>query len=1086
MTDEERSEADATDRAGSPDELERGGGDENRRPGQDAPAPAAAGSRRPALLLLGVVLAAAFVVGGRGLLGRATGGDGEGGCGGPAGGVGTDRTGVLVERAVSASDCPSGWNLYGEAAGGFCCNGAISEGTCTTGAANICALDAARTQGNPLCSCPDGMAAFGSGLCCNGAVSNGACAPGATHVCARSTGDATHPFCGQCPEGTTRYAGFFCCRGSISADGGECVVGATTPPATMCALDADKTQALPICPGRCPAGMKEYGTSYCCNGVVSADGQQCLPVPSNSAYQVCALDPGNTQGLPTCQRSVCPDGSTLYASNYCCSGQVSADGNTCLAGAAGVCALLENDPNGNPTCNPCPFGTTLYGNGGYCCRGRVAPGGMACVAAEDGSGPEVCALDRANTQGNPVCNLRSTCPAGTDGYATSFCCKGHVNEARDTCIANPHHVCAMRSADPHGNPLCQDMTCPAGMTRYGNAVGGYFCCDGRVDASGSTCGQVADVCALNPNATQGNPLCIGTTFDPSTGTVVVGRPGSVFTMAATDFTDSGNEVTLSGTVTITTPAGPVELAGSSITVTKDPFGFSGTAEVPVPDFGPMAGVATATTPSASLALQRGSELGTIELGDEEMVADPEHYYLMFRYESELSLSLANTVTISSGGEGGALVFDPMEPMFYVSGDLLNLASVGRLSGAFAFSLAGRIPFTPAHPIWSSAAGALVDRAVQGHVFVEGSGELGQRLSVDGRMILDVDADDDGVTAFENAAELRDFEMAADVAATLDLSIGQLDFVLSPGTATVLVAGHEGTHGRVYFTARTPPDGIFADTVLRFLHPGDVTIYGYVEPPSGAFLNAVASGTGSITIGDAVFNYDAGTLSITIANDVTEQSFDGVRISATVHVPRLGSATLAMTIATNGQTTLTVTRGGATVFDVSFNILSGFASAGQSVTEWLENLVCPSYGRGVGQAPTSCGAGKQLDAGLCYPVCQSGYTGVGPVCWGTCAAGYRDDGATCHRDTRIVDANTSACPWYDKCNASCSTCPAGYHNDGCTCRVDVRTYGKPSYGRGVGVTPTGCPSGWQLDAGLCYPACNSGYWGLGPVCWKDGC
>src|SRR5262245_42403352 len=30
---------------------------------------------------------------------------------------------------------------------------------------------------------------------------------------------------------------------------------------------------------------------------------------------------------------------------------------------------------------------------------------------------------------------------------------------------------------------------------------------------------------------------------------------------------------------------------------------------------------------------------------------------------------------------------------------------------------------------------------------------------------------------------------------------------------------------------------------------------------------------------------------------------------------------------------------------------------------------------------SCAAGEELDPdGLCYPVCQSGFHGVGPVCW----------------------------------------------------------------------------------------------------------
>ncbi len=73
----------------------------------------------------------------------------------------------------------------------------------------------------------------------------------------------------------------------------------------------------------------------------------------------------------------------------------------------------------------------------------------------------------------------------------------------------------------------------------------------------------------------------------------------------------------------------------------------------------------------------------------------------------------------------------------------------------------------------------------------------------------------------------------------------------------------------------------------------------------------------------------------------------------------------------------------------------------------------TYGRGAG-TPLQCGAGMQYDAGLCYPTCAAGYYGVGPVCWQSCPAGYTDDGAFCRRDARIIGANTSSCPWYDAC------------------------------------------------------------------------
>jgi hypothetical protein len=167
-------------------------------------------------------------------------------------------------------------------------------------------------------------------------------------------------------------------------------------------------------------------------------------------------------------------------------------------------------------------------------------------------------------------------------------------------------------------------------------------------------------------------------------------------------------------------------------------------------------------------------------------------------------------------------------------------------------------------------------------------------------------------------------------------------------------------------------------------------------------------------------------------------------------------------------------------------LAGYHDDGATCRKDVDIVKKSSYGRGVGTVPKSCDTGKDYDAGLCYAECRSGYHGVGPVCWESCKSGYHDDGATCRRDARIISANNSSCPWYDKCglttNKGCSKCPEGYHNDGCTCRIDAHIYGKKSYGRGAGVPPKKCKGGEDYDAGLCYKACNSGYHGVGPVCW----
>jgi hypothetical protein len=82
---------------------------------------------------------------------------------------------------------------------------------------------------------------------------------------------------------------------------------------------------------------------------------------------------------------------------------------------------------------------------------------------------------------------------------------------------------------------------------------------------------------------------------------------------------------------------------------------------------------------------------------------------------------------------------------------------------------------------------------------------------------------------------------------------------------------------------------------------------------------------------------------------------------------------------------------------------GFTDDGLTCRRDVSVVPKPSYGRGAGRPPNNCGAGRQYDAGLCYPLCVTGYHGVGPVCYGSCPPQYADDGLTCRRDAKIIGA-----------------------------------------------------------------------------------
>lgn len=177
-----------------------------------------------------------------------------------------------------------------------------------------------------------------------------------------------------------------------------------------------------------------------------------------------------------------------------------------------------------------------------------------------------------------------------------------------------------------------------------------------------------------------------------------------------------------------------------------------------------------------------------------------------------------------------------------------------------------------------------------------------------------------------------------------------------------------------------------------------------------------------------------------------------------------------------------------------------------------NVAKRSVPRGAGTTPTGCGPGQVLEAGLCYPACPNGFTGAGPQCVEACPAGFRDDGLYCakpapiHRagfpwqlgdpvgdlgpaQRRCAAANPGGCEqggllFYPRCPASfhpvgtlCSpSCPSTMKDIGVSCQ-------KSAQPRAIGVAPTGCGAGRELDAGLCYPLCPAGMDGAGPVCWQ---
>ena len=190
-----------------------------------------------------------------------------------------------------------------------------------------------------------------------------------------------------------------------------------------------------------------------------------------------------------------------------------------------------------------------------------------------------------------------------------------------------------------------------------------------------------------------------------------------------------------------------------------------------------------------------------------------------------------------------------------------------------------------------------------------------------------------------------------------------------------------------------------------------------------------------------------------------------------------------------------------------------------------------YDRGVGKVPAACAdagrerderlSGRVIDEGLCYKKCDAGWDGKATNCVQNCPAGWRDDGlfcgkpaagapygvgagygwkvgdgpsnydpagARCRADNTGVGCSKEGLIWYPNCKTGykksglliCSPepvqCPSGFKDIGVSCT-------KPIVDRGLGVIPSACGGGEQLEDGLCYTGCKPGNVGVGPICWQ---
>ncbi|RZF40148.1 hypothetical protein LSTR_LSTR010100 [Laodelphax striatellus] len=175
----------------------------------------------------------------------------------------------------------------------------------------------------------------------------------------------------------------------------------------------------------------------------------------------------------------------------------------------------------------------------------------------------------------------------------------------------------------------------------------------------------------------------------------------------------------------------------------------------------------------------------------------------------------------------------------------------------------------------------------------------------------------------------------------------------------------------------------------------------------------------------------------------------------------------------------------------------------------------TYSRGIGKVPEQCGENQEKISHSCYEKCPPGFKRSGFDCHSICPEHFRDEGHFC----RKTEYMRKAYPWkfgdalndkkeFERCETEnpgiecekCglivyTKCAPGFSPFLCGwCRPEKPDCEALGLNPGIDLSCAKkiinchpkvgvCPSGHELDTGLCYEHCKQDFKGFGPICWS---
>ncbi len=235
----------------------------------------------------------------------------------------------------------------------------------------------------------------------------------------------------------------------------------------------------------------------------------------------------------------------------------------------------------------------------------------------------------------------------------------------------------------------------------------------------------------------------------------------------------------------------------------------GTAQVPFPSVGLLANADIGTPVMADVGLDYGRNLADL---DAPLVDDRQ--YLFFNFNAGFEASVGPISFEAPGGQSATFVLDPQDPFFFLTGSLPGLSEIAGVEDlGIAMSLQGLIPFTP-DTTWG------IDDGIgnfDANLHLQGSIPFARLpLNLDGALMIDADANNDGNTLFNNPA--ADVEYGGN--GTLNVSVDFLQFFgfgfeLGNASLGIKITDNEQ---KAYFSGVLAPDTGFLPQELVPIRP----------------------------------------------------------------------------------------------------------------------------------------------------------------------------------------------------------------------------------------------------------------------------